>query len=158
MACAGEELVNPATGERIVFLRTSAQTAGELLEMDDYWMRSGQRAPAHVHPAIQERWQVIAGTAAFWIAGRERTARSGETVTAPAGVPHQAWNPTDQPVHVRIQMRPALGWEQFVRRLFALAAEAHASGHDAPDPRSLLELLREFPREIAPAVEQRRPS
>ncbi|HTU77285.1 MAG TPA: cupin domain-containing protein [Solirubrobacteraceae bacterium] len=113
--------------------------------------RRGARQPA-------ERWQVIAGTAAFRIAGRERTARSGETVTAPAGVPHQAWNPTDQPVHVRIQMRPALGWEQFVRRLFALAAEAHASRHDAPDPRSLLELLREFPREIAPAVEQRRPS
>jgi hypothetical protein len=60
MASAGDELVDPATGERIVFCKTSAETAGGLLEMDAFWTRLGHRAPEHVHPEMQERWEVIA--------------------------------------------------------------------------------------------------
>ena len=54
-------------------------------------------------------------------------------------------------MHLRIQMQPALRWEQFVEGLFALALDAHDSGSSAPDPSGLLRLLQEFPREIAPA-------
>jgi quercetin dioxygenase-like cupin family protein len=151
MARAGDELLNPLTGERIVFVRTAADTGGELLEMDDFWTRPGHRAPEHAHPEMQERWEIVAGTACFQIAGVQRTAGPGEVVLAAPGVPHQAWNPSEQPVHLRIQMRPALRWEQFVEGLFALAREAHDSGSSVPDPSSLLRLLREFPREIAPA-------
>jgi hypothetical protein len=55
---------------------------------------------------------------------------------APAGAPHLAWNPTDEPVRLRIEMRPALRWQELVERLFA--GESPAA------------LLREFPRELAP--------
>jgi mannose-6-phosphate isomerase-like protein (cupin superfamily) len=151
MARAGDELLNPLTGERIVFVRTAADTDGELLEMDDFWTRPGHRAPEHVHPGMQERWEIVAGMACFRIAGVERTAGPGELVVAPPGVPHRAWNPGEQPVHLRIQMRPALRWEQFVERLFALANDAHSNGSSVLDPPALLALLREFPREIAPA-------
>lgn len=48
MARAGDELVNPITGERIVFRKTAAETAGRLLEMDDFWTQPGHRAPEHV--------------------------------------------------------------------------------------------------------------
>ncbi len=51
MARAGDELVNPITGERIVFRKTAADTDGTLLEMDDFWTQPGHRAPEHVHPA-----------------------------------------------------------------------------------------------------------
>ena len=149
MARAGDELVNPITGERIVFRKTAAETAGALLEMDDFWARPGHRAPAHVHPGMQERWFLIAGTAFFSIGGVEQHAGPGRVVVADPGVVHQAWNASAEPVHLRIEMRPALQWETFVERLFALAADAHDSGHGQPDPRLLLELLSEFPREIA---------
>jgi len=149
MARAGDELLNPLTGERIVFLRTGADTGGELLELDDFWTQPGHRAPEHVHPAMQERWEIVAGTACFRIAGVQRIAGPGELVVAAPGVPHQAWNPSEQPVHLRIQMRPALRWEQFVERLFALARDAHSSGSSAPDPPALRKLMHEFPREIA---------
>lgn len=151
VARAGEELVNPLTGERIVFRKTSAETDGMLLEMDAFWTPAGRRAPEHVHPEMQERWQVIAGSACFRVDGIEATAGPGGTVLAAPGVPHQAWNPGSEPVHVRIQMRPPLDWETFVKRLFALAAEAHHNGQRAPDPGLMRELLHEFPREIAPA-------
>ncbi len=150
MARAGDELVNPVTGERIVFRKTAADTDGTLLEMDDFWTQPGHRAPEHVHPEMQERWELITGTASFHIAGDERTAGPGEVVIAPSGMPHLAWNPTDEPVHLRIQMRPALRWEQFVERLFALARDGHTGERGMPDPTLMMELLREFPREIAP--------
>jgi quercetin dioxygenase-like cupin family protein len=149
MARAGDELVNPITGERIVFRKTAADTEGTLLEMDDFWTQPGHRAPAHIHPEMQERWEIVAGTACFRIAGDERIAGPGEIVVAAPGVAHQAWNPTVEPVHVRIQMRPALRWETFVERLFALASDSPRSERGTPDPVLMLELLREFPREIA---------
>jgi antitoxin PrlF len=52
MARAGDELVNPITCERIVFRKTAAETGGALLEMDDFWMRPGHRAPLEVRRAL----------------------------------------------------------------------------------------------------------
>lgn len=137
------------TDERIVFRKTAAETDGTLLEMDAYWTAPGHRAPEHVHPEMQESWKVIAGTACFRIDGVERTAGAGEVIVAESGVPHQAWNLTAEPVHLRIQMRPALDWETFIERLFALGSAADDGERRAPDPALMLSLLREFPREIA---------
>lgn len=106
---------NPRTGERIVFeVRTP-----ELLVVRSTWTRPGRRAAAHVHPAMEERYDVLAGQAAFRIGGIERTAVAGETVVVPPGMSHLAWNPTDGIVELRIMMRPALRWAEFVERLFA---------------------------------------
>jgi mannose-6-phosphate isomerase-like protein (cupin superfamily) len=136
MARAGQTIENPHTGERITFVRTAADTSGELLVMDDTWTRPGHRAPEHVHPEMEERWEVIEGRACFRIGGVASEAGPGDVVVAPAGTPHMAWNPSDAPVRLRIEMRPALRWEEFVERLFA--------GTTPP-----AELLREFGRELA---------
>jgi quercetin dioxygenase-like cupin family protein len=106
---------NPRTGEQVIFeLRTP-----ERLVMRSTWTRPGRRAAAHVHPAMEERYEVLAGTAAFRIAGIERTASAGETVVVAPGTPHLAWNPTAGVVSLRITMTPALRWADFVERLFA---------------------------------------
>jgi quercetin dioxygenase-like cupin family protein len=150
MAPAGDEIVNPVTGERIVFRRTTAETAGELLELDDFWSRPDHRVAEHVHPEMEERWQVIAGTVCFRIDGAEQTAGPGDVVIAAAGVPHMGWNVGDGPTHLRIQMRPALRWEDFVRRLFAAARDGRTDEQGTPEPALLVELLGDFRREIAP--------
>jgi quercetin dioxygenase-like cupin family protein len=126
-------LVNELTGERV----TVVSETPELLVMDVVWPRPGHRAAEHVHPEMEERYEVVAGQAAFRIGGEERTAGPGTAVVVPPGTPHLAWNPTDGEVRLRIEMRPALRWSQFVARLFA--GEAVGS------------LLREFSREIGPA-------
>jgi quercetin dioxygenase-like cupin family protein len=136
MATAGQSVVNPSTGERVTFVRTATDTGGKVLEMELVWPRPGERAPAHVHPEMEERYEVLGGTAAFRIGGHERTAGPGEVVTVPPGTTHLAWNPTGDPVHLKVEFRPALRWEEFVVRLFA--------GDPVP------ELMREFGREIAP--------
>ena len=100
--------------------------------------RPGQRAMPHAHPGMEERWAVIEGRAAFRIGDEERECGPGESVIAPAGVPHLAWNPGEGRVVLRIEMRPALRWRAFVERLIANGG--------VPD-RGMLE---EFGQEIAP--------
>ena len=131
MARAGQTVENAATGERVTFVAIE----DELLVMDDVWTRPGHRAPEHVHPEMEERWEVIAGRAAFRIGGSDLEAGPGEVVVAPAGTRHMAWNPGGGEVRLRIEMRPALRWAEFTERLFR------------GDPPA--ELLREFSREIA---------
>ncbi|HXQ21808.1 MAG TPA: cupin domain-containing protein [Candidatus Acidoferrales bacterium] len=122
---------NPRTGEQIKFkVRTP-----ELLVIDTVWTRPGHRAAEHVHPEMEECFEVIEGRAAFRIAGEERVASAGEVVVVSPGTPHLAWNPTDGPVRLRITMRPALRWAEFTERLF---------GGESP-----ANLLSEFSREVA---------
>src|ERR1700754_2806782 len=113
MARPGETIENPVTGERITWSRV-----GETLEWDDVWARPGHRAAPHVHPEMEERWEVVSGQAAFRIGGVERTADVGDVVVAPAGVVHEGWNPTDDEVHLRVTMTPALRWAEVVEKIF----------------------------------------
>jgi mannose-6-phosphate isomerase-like protein (cupin superfamily) len=140
MAQAGDELVHPVTGERVVFRRTAADTAGQLLELDDHWTRADHATVDHIHPDMQERWEVVQGRVRFRIGGAEWTARAGQVAVAPAGVAHRAWNLGGGPVQLRIRMTPALRWEEVVARMFAPGAAGGAAA-----------LLQEFPRELAAA-------
>ena len=129
----GGVIENPATGERLRFLRTAADTGGELLEMENVWVRPDHATVPHVHPRMEETWEVVSGRAGFRVGEREVEAGPGETVVAPPGVVHHGWNLGGGETVLRIMMRPALRWEEFVVRLFT-----------APGP----ELLRDFPDEI----------
>lgn len=122
---------NPRTGERVEF----EEQTPEHLVMRSTWTRPGHRALEHIHPEMEERFEILEGVAAFRIEGDERTARAGDVVVVSPGVPHLAWNPTDGPVRLRITMTPALRWAEFTRRLFA-----------GEDPGAL---LSEFAREVA---------
>lgn len=151
MGRSPREIENAATGERIVFLRTGEETGGELLEMDDFWAKADHRTPEHIHPAMEERWEVIVGSVCFRIDGRERKAGPGEALLAPAGTPHSARNLGAGAAHLRIQMRPALRWQVFVERLFALSAEDGAGESGEIHAVGIAEIVAEFEREIAPA-------
>src|SRR5688500_9865786 len=99
MAAVGETLVNPVTGEEITWRRLD----DDVLEWEDVWTRPGHRAAPHIHPEMEERWTVIDGRAAFRIGdgdGDEQIVEAGESITAPAGVPHEGWNPTDGTVRM----------------------------------------------------------
>ena len=121
---------NPRTGERVEFLRED----DEVLVMALTWPRPGLRAAEHVHPEMEERYEVVSGRAAFRVRGVESEAGPGEVVVVPPGTPHLAWNPTSDEVRLRVEMRPPLRWRAFVERLFA-----------GEDPRAL---LAEFDREV----------
>lgn len=137
MSGRDDTVVHPATGERVTFVRTACDTGGELLEMEDVWVRADHATAPHVHPGMEERWEVLGGRVGFIVGDRELTADPGDVVVAPAGMTHHAWNLSSGPARLRIQMRPALRWEEVVRRLFSVSE---------PD---IAALLREFPDELA---------
>ena len=122
---------NPRTGEQVEFVGET----DEVLTMLVTWPRAGHRVSEHLHPRMEERWEVLEGVAAFRIDGVEVTAAAGSVVVAPAGRRHVAWNPTGKPVRLRIEMRPPLRWREFTTRFFA-----------GDDP---LALLAEYADEVA---------
>ena len=128
MAKAGDEIVNPVTGHRIIFRKTTQDTDGELLQMD--WMgRPGWKAgPVHVHSFQEERFEVLSGTLGSHVAGVERTHRAGEAVVVPAGVKHTAWNEGEGEVHALVELRPgSLRSETMLETWFGLAQDGKLS-------------------------------
>lgn len=112
---AVEAAENLRTGERVEFV---AET-DEVLTMISTWTRSGHRASEHVHPVMEERYEVLEGEAAFRVDGVEVRVPAGGVVVVPPGRRHVAWNPTDSEVRLCIEMRPPLRWREFTARFFA---------------------------------------
>lgn len=139
------QIHNAATGEDVRFIRTAEETAGELLVIEAHWTRAEHRTPAHVHPAMEERWLVLEGRVGFRIGGEEQVIGPGERAVAPPETLHSNWNAGRGPALMRIELRPAMRWEEFVRQLFALAGE---DLEGAVAQRSVDELLGEFAAEI----------
>jgi quercetin dioxygenase-like cupin family protein len=65
MAYTGQTIENPVSGERITFLQTARDTAGELLEFELELSPDGHVPGAHVHPEQEERFHVLEGTMKF---------------------------------------------------------------------------------------------
>jgi len=121
MVTSGNEIFNPRTGQRTIFLQTAADTGGALLRVATFHPPHGVAEPEHVHPFQQSRCEVLAGSLRFSIAGRERSIGPGEAVDIPANVPHYFWNDEDDEAHAIQEFRPALKTEDFFDTYFALA-------------------------------------
>jgi mannose-6-phosphate isomerase-like protein (cupin superfamily) len=150
VATAGQKLVNPVTGERFEFRVTAADSGGELLELDDIWVRPDHTVAAHVHPEMEETFEVLSGRASIRVDGEVVEAGPGDTVVAPAGTPHSGRNASGGEVHLRLSFRPALRWEEVVESLVRLAEEGRTDDRGTPEPSAMAKLLREYAAELAP--------
>jgi quercetin dioxygenase-like cupin family protein len=131
---AGDTIENPVTGETIHFLRTAADTAGELVEIEVTVQADGAVAAAHVHPYQSERFEVIEGTLEFR-RGREKVvAGPGDVVTVEPGTVHSFRNAGETAARFRCEVRPALQFERFLETMFALAADGKTSKKGMPSP------------------------
>jgi cupin domain len=142
MAHAGEEILNPRTGQRMVFLQTGAETSGELLRIECFNPATSVDEPEHCHPLQESRAEVISGTLRFQVAGDVQEVTAGDTHTIPAGVPHSFGNYGDEEAHWIAEFRPALRTDAFFESLFELAARDQLNEHGMP---SLLQLAVSVP-------------
>jgi mannose-6-phosphate isomerase-like protein (cupin superfamily) len=152
MAVLGQTLVNPASGERITFRTTAAESGGELLAID-LALPPGARVPGglHVHPRQEERFEVAKGTMRFRMGGEKVFAGPGEMVVVPPGVPHDFANACDEDALVRVEIRPALKMEQLFETAVALAEEGRTMLNGIPKPLDLALFTRQFEREVQAA-------
>ena len=142
MPHAGQEIENPRTGQRMVFLVTGAETGGELLRIECFNPPTGADEPTHVHPRQESRAEVLSGVLRFRVGSESCDVGPGETRTIAPGVPHGFGNHGTEPAHWIQEFRPALRSAEFFESLFALGARGALDDHGMP---SLLQLSVSVP-------------
>jgi quercetin dioxygenase-like cupin family protein len=148
MTHTGQTLHNPVSGERVTFLRTAADTGGELLELELELAADGRVPGAHVHPEQEERFHVLEGTMKFRLGMRTIVAHAGDTVVVPAGRVHKFTNAGDQRARARVEVEPALDMEELLRTSAWLAEEGNVMRSGMPKPLHLAVFVRRFRREV----------
>jgi mannose-6-phosphate isomerase-like protein (cupin superfamily) len=122
MAQPGQDIENPITGERIVFLHTGPETHGEYTEFDHYLNPGPSTFSEHIQLNQEERFEIVSGAARYRLRGAERQAGPGEVVVFEPGARHiNCWNPGPERLHLRHSFRPALGADDFWETMLELA-------------------------------------
>jgi quercetin dioxygenase-like cupin family protein len=70
-----------------VSIRCAANGA-DAASVTEQWLARGDSPPLHVHEREDEVFHVLEGAVRLRVGDAETTARAGETVVAPRGVPH----------------------------------------------------------------------
>ncbi len=143
MARAGDEIVNPRTGQRMVFLETGKGTDGQLVRIDTFNPPSPPLEGKHVHPFQESGAEVLSGSLCFSVGGEQRSVKPGESITIPANTPHFFWNDGEQEAHAVQWFRPALKTDQFFETFFGLAQDDKLTAKGLP---SLLQIAVMMPR------------
>jgi mannose-6-phosphate isomerase-like protein (cupin superfamily) len=130
MAHSGEQIRNPATGETVTFLVTTAESKGRLLQLEMSAAKSA--APRHQHPRLSEHWDLRAGSVHFEVAGAEQLLEAPAQLTIPPGTPHRFWS--DSRLQTVVDYEPAGGFEAFLETIYALAVAGKTNSKGMPNP------------------------
>jgi len=121
---------DPVLRQRYRFRRFSDER-GEALEIDT-WVEPGGGVTPHIHPAMEERFRVLAGEMTF-TSGRARVkAGPGEEVLVPAGRRHAYRNLGSEPVHVVCEAWPPSTLEDFLTEAAGLSRAGKITGRGFP--------------------------
>lgn len=100
----------------------AAATAGARSEVEITLPPASVMPPPHIHPQQQETCTVGDGTLDVLVGRQWRTLLAGESVTIPPGSVHTFRNRSGQNVRFRSEHIPALGFQQYLERLYWLSA------------------------------------
>jgi mannose-6-phosphate isomerase-like protein (cupin superfamily) len=139
----GDTIENPITGERVTFLKTSAETDGELVVFDTAVAPGGFVAAEHLHPYQSERFEILSGEVEFKLAKEVFTARPRDVVMVESGTSHQFRNLGNEEIRFRTEVRPALSFETFLQTMFGLASEGKTNKKGMPNPFRLAVIMDE---------------
>ena len=139
----GETIENPITGERVTFLKTSAETDGELVVIDTAVAPGGFVAAEHLHPYQSERFEILSGEVEFKLGKEVVTARPGDVVMVEPGTSHRFRNLGNEEIRFRTEVRPALSFETFLQTMFGLASEGKTNKKGMPNPFRLAVIMDE---------------
>lgn len=125
--------------------KSTAETNGELLEMEWELPAGGWAPQPHVHPRLTEEYEVLDGTFDVLVGDEWRELAAAEAVAVPPGTTH-TFRVGDHPVRVHNVHRPALDFEPYIKALCKAANERGLG--DLTSFRSLLQdavLIRAYP-------------
>jgi mannose-6-phosphate isomerase-like protein (cupin superfamily) len=131
---AGDTLTNPVTKERMTFLKTAADTNGEYVLIEMSAAPGAVVAAAHVHPNQTETFEIIRGTLAAKVGGKQLEAKAGDVLVVEPRVTHKWWNAGEDELVFRCEVRPALQFERMIETMFGLAADGKTNRKGMPNP------------------------
>jgi quercetin dioxygenase-like cupin family protein len=145
----GETIENPLTGERMTFLKTTADTNGQSFEFE-FLAPPGWAVSEHIHPHQQERTQMVAGELSGRVAGEEFRLVPGEVRVVPSGVVHAWRNPSEEEEgRFSVEFSPALKMESGFETAWALARDGKATKAGLPkNPLQLVVFANEHKDEV----------
>lgn len=111
---------DPVLRQRFSFRTTVDDDGGEVLHVDA-WVDPGGGVTPHLHPAIEERFEVLEGRPSF-LAGRTwKDTAPGDVVVVPPGLRHSYRNTGDTVAHITCEVRPPSTLQPFLEDAAALA-------------------------------------
>jgi quercetin dioxygenase-like cupin family protein len=143
---AADEIADPTSGQRWVFLRTG----GELLEAELH-VAPGGFVREHVHPAQEEVFTGISGTFVLDVDRQPHAIGPGDRVVVPAGTPH-GFREAEEDAVLKVEVRPALRLDDYFRSFLGLSRDGKLSMPLTGLPRPLLQaavVLDAYAPEIA---------
>lgn len=146
MAQAGDK-IQISESHSITFLRTAAQTNGELLELRVRYPPHSERPPAHYHPFQREHFEVLAGRFLVWIDGQEVIYQAGEAFDIPECAVHWMHNTASESGVLVWQIRPALRTGDLFAAIWTLEKEL-AYRQSRPSLLQMAVVLSEFTKEF----------
>lgn len=126
------KIINPLIQDTITFVRTSAETHGELSELELTLMLGGG-PPLHYHTSFTETFTAIEGELEIQTEDGQRTLRPGDSFTVPIGVEHRFHNATGHEITFRAVTRPGSpGFENALCIVYGLAADGLTDAQSVP--------------------------
>jgi mannose-6-phosphate isomerase-like protein (cupin superfamily) len=147
VACSGETVECPPTGQTIRFLDTGDETDGAYARVEITIAAEATRTNSvtHVHPHQTETITVRSGRMGIERNGTERLLDPAEAVTFEPGDSHAFWNAGDEELRIETELRPAMDAELFIRFTYGLSQVGRVTKSGLPlNPLRLGLLLDEF--------------
>jgi quercetin dioxygenase-like cupin family protein len=141
---AGELAWNPVTGERGIVLEGPEENDERRLVVELYVSPGGAVVGEHLHPAIEERFEVLEGRLGVKLSGLKSEATRGDAVEVPAGTWHDWWNAGETEAVVRVSVTPGDRFSLMIATLFGLALDGRTNSKGLPKPLQLAQVAREF--------------
>jgi mannose-6-phosphate isomerase-like protein (cupin superfamily) len=135
---AHDLVVDPVLRMRSRFWRTS-EDGGEVLHIET-WVGPGGGVTPHIHPAMEERFEVLEGRLEFLSGRGWKEAQRGETVLVPAGMRHAFRNRRSEEAHFIGHATPPSTLQEFLEDAAGLSRSGGITRRALP--RSLDGLLQ----------------
>jgi mannose-6-phosphate isomerase-like protein (cupin superfamily) len=137
MSRRGHVLDNPVTGERVVLLTDPGDDLQRPLVAHLFVKPGGRVATPHFHPALRERFRVLAGRIGFQVGDEERELGPGDAAEVPVGAVHDWWQVGAEEAQVVVEVDPGARFIEMVGTIFGLARDGKCDRKGVPRPLQL---------------------
>lgn len=147
---SGDVSANPVTREYSIVIEAPAENAQRRLVSELHLQPGARVALEHMHPALDEAFEVLEGSLGWQLDGRTGVAGPGETVEIPRGSWHDWWHVGDTPTVARVTVSPGDRFVNMISTIWGLGVDGLTDKRGGPKPLQLVAVAREFEDILVP--------